>query len=75
MMHSKINNTHNMKQPHTRDKVAAALTYQVRLPATIRPSARDALMYGRWDPIGELLEGLPAVQTTAARHAYMLRRD
>ena len=24
---------------------------------TVRESARDALIHGRWDPIGELLEG------------------
>jgi len=31
-----------------------------------RESARDALVHGRWDPIGELLEGLPAVRAKAA---------
>lgn len=35
-----------------------------------RESARDALVNGRWDPIGELLEGLPAVKETAGKHAY-----
>jgi 3-isopropylmalate/(R)-2-methylmalate dehydratase small subunit len=30
-----------------------------------RESARDALVHGRWDPIGELLEGLPAVREKA----------
>ncbi len=40
------------------------------VPATIRESARDALVHGRWDPIGELLEGLPAVAGLAARLPY-----
>lgn len=35
-----------------------------------RESARDALVNGRWDPIGELLDGLPAVKTKAAGLAY-----
>ncbi len=39
--------------------------------AAVRDSARDALVNGRWDPIGELLEGLPAVQTTAAKFPYL----
>ncbi|HVU23362.1 MAG TPA: 3-isopropylmalate dehydratase small subunit [Opitutus sp.] len=37
---------------------------------TMRESARDALVNGRWDPIGELLDGLPAVKTTAGKLAY-----
>ena len=37
----------------------------------VRASARDALIHGRWDPIGELLDGLPAVQTTAAKLPYL----
>lgn len=39
--------------------------------AEVRPAARDALIHGRWDAIGELLEGLPAVQTLAARTPYL----
>lgn len=39
--------------------------------ASIRESARDALVNGRWDAIGELLEGLPAVQTTAGKLPYL----
>jgi len=41
--------------------------------AAIRESARDALINGRWDPIGELLDGLPAARTTAAALAYFAR--
>jgi len=36
-----------------------------------RESARDALVNGRWDAIGELLEGLPAVKTTATKLPYL----
>lgn len=35
-------------------------------PVQIRDTAREALLTGYWDPIGELLEGLPAVRATAA---------
>ena len=41
------------------------------VPATIRDSARDALVNGRWDAIGELLDGVPAVKTTAAKLPYL----
>lgn len=37
---------------------------------TTRDSARDALVNGRWDPIGELLDGLPAVKQTAGTLEY-----
>ncbi len=40
---------------------------------SIRESARDALVNGRWDPIGELLEGLPAVKETAGGLAYFAK--
>jgi len=36
-----------------------------------RESARDALVNGRWDAIGELIDGLPSVRTTAAKLPYM----
>ncbi|MFH1066882.1 MAG: 3-isopropylmalate dehydratase small subunit [bacterium] len=36
-------------------------------PVQLRASARDALIHGRWDAIGELLEGLPEVEKLAAR--------
>jgi len=41
------------------------------IKAVIRDSARDALINGRWDAIGELIEGLPAASATAARLPYM----
>ncbi len=39
--------------------------------ASVRPSARDALVNGRWDAIGELLDGIPAVTATAAKLPYL----
>lgn len=36
-----------------------------------RESARDALVNGRWDAIGELLDGVPAVKATAANLPYL----
>ena len=41
------------------------------IPAQIRDTARDALVNGRWDAIGELLEGVPAVKDTASRLPYV----
>ena len=38
---------------------------------TMRDSARDALIHGRWDPIGELLEGSEAVVATASQLPYL----
>ncbi len=38
---------------------------------TMRDSARDALVHGRWDPIGELLEGAEAVLATASKLPYL----
>src|SRR5689334_5821493 len=39
--------------------------------AEVRAAARDALVNGRWDAIGELLEGVPAVKATAAKLPYL----
>ncbi|MET0262561.1 MAG: 3-isopropylmalate dehydratase small subunit [Rariglobus sp.] len=36
-----------------------------------RESARDALVNGRWDAIGELIDGLPDVRATAGKLPYM----
>ncbi len=38
---------------------------------TQRESARDALVNGRWDAIGELLDGVPAVKETAKKLPYL----
>lgn len=40
-------------------------------PAALRDSARDALVNGRWDAIGELLEGRDAVVALAKTHPYL----
>ena len=39
--------------------------------ASFRESARDALINGRWDPIGELIEGLPAAKDKAVKLSYL----
>ena len=39
--------------------------------ANVRDAARDALINGRWDAIGELLDGLPAAKATAAKLPYL----
>lgn len=39
--------------------------------AGLRESDRDALLHGRWDAIGELLEGQPAIRATAAKLPYL----
>lgn len=36
-----------------------------------RETARDALVNGRWDAIGELIDGIPSVQVTAGKLPYM----
>ena len=36
-----------------------------------RESARDALVNGRWDAIGELLDGIPAVKETVKKLPYV----
>jgi 3-isopropylmalate/(R)-2-methylmalate dehydratase small subunit len=40
-------------------------------PATMKPAARDALVKGEWDPIGQLLDGAEAVKKTAASLDYL----
>ncbi len=43
-----------------------------KVKTVIREAARDALVNGRWDPIGELLEGRTAVTAAAARLPYLV---
>lgn len=43
----------------------------LRVPFTIKPGARDALMRGMWDPIGQLLEAAPATKAVADRLPYL----
>jgi len=44
------------------------------VPLDMRASARDSLVHGRWDPIGELLEGAEEVARTAAGLPYVVRK-
>lgn len=44
---------------------------ELRLPFTIKSGARDALMNGQWDPIGQLLDGSERVRDVAARLSYL----
>ncbi len=39
--------------------------------ARVRAADRDALINGRWDAIGELLDGMPAVKSIAAKLPYL----
>jgi 3-isopropylmalate/(R)-2-methylmalate dehydratase small subunit len=56
----------------TADVAGSAIRYgNQSIPATIRESARDALINGRWDAIGELLEGVPSVKQLAAKLPYL----
>lgn len=56
----------------TVDLVARELRFGGRkAPLTMRDSSRDALVNGRWDPIGELLEGQEGVAATAGRLPYV----
>ncbi|HXC52146.1 MAG TPA: 3-isopropylmalate dehydratase small subunit [Candidatus Limnocylindrales bacterium] len=41
------------------------------LPLAIKPAAREALMTGQWDPIGQLLEGKPQIARTAESLPYL----
>jgi len=43
-----------------------------KVKASFRESARDALINGRWDAIGELLDGRDAVKVTAAKLPYLV---
>ena len=42
-----------------------------RVNVTIRETDRDALINGRWDAIGELLDGRGAVAETAKKLPYL----
>jgi 3-isopropylmalate/(R)-2-methylmalate dehydratase small subunit len=63
------------KNPQT-DVVVDVAKQEIRfagqtVKAEIRPAAHDALINGRWDAIGELLDGLPAVKATAGKLPYL----
>lgn len=56
----------------TLDLVGGVLRWDGQTAAlTLRSSAREALIQGRWDPIGELLDGRTAVAAAAARLPYL----
>jgi 3-isopropylmalate/(R)-2-methylmalate dehydratase small subunit len=42
-----------------------------RFPFSIKPGAREALMLGTWDPIGQLLDSTAAVKAVAGRLPYL----
>ncbi|MEJ2289129.1 MAG: hypothetical protein P8Y02_10905 [Deinococcales bacterium] len=44
---------------------------EMELDALLPPSAREALLEGYWDPLGELLEGVPEVQAVAERLGHV----
>jgi 3-isopropylmalate/(R)-2-methylmalate dehydratase small subunit len=44
---------------------------KLTIKVSIREAARDGLVNGRWDAIGELLEGVPAVQALAKKLPYL----
>ncbi|MEJ2292828.1 MAG: 3-isopropylmalate dehydratase small subunit [Deinococcales bacterium] len=44
---------------------------EMELDAHLPPSAREALLEGYWDPLGELLEGVPEVQAVAERLGHV----
>lgn len=41
------------------------------VPCSLRHAAHSALVEGKWDPIGELMEGLEAVEATASQLTYI----
>lgn len=41
------------------------------VPVMMRESARDALLNGRWDAIGELIDGVPTVRELAKKLPYL----
>jgi 3-isopropylmalate/(R)-2-methylmalate dehydratase small subunit len=43
----------------------------LRLPLSIKPGAREALLQGRWDPIGQLLEDKDRIRAVATSLPYM----
>jgi 3-isopropylmalate/(R)-2-methylmalate dehydratase small subunit len=54
------------------DLVAQTVSFAGKSVAgTLRESARDALVNGRWDPIGELIEGAGQAATIASQLRYM----
>lgn len=42
-----------------------------KIPVTIVDTARDAFLSAQWDPIGELVDGMPEIDATASKLSYM----
>ncbi|MGB7849208.1 MAG: hypothetical protein WBL63_26580, partial [Candidatus Acidiferrum sp.] len=67
----------NMVESEPKSEMTVDLTKEtIRLgsdefPASILPSARDALINGRWDPIAELLEARASVEERVGQMSYM----
>jgi len=63
------------RQPDTAvtiDLVAATVTAgDLKVPCSIKPGARDALVNGLWDPIAQLLDGAEATKQVAAKLPYL----
>lgn len=63
------------KREMTIDLTAETIQYGREIfPASMRSSAREALIRGRWDPIAELLEARDRVEERAAQLPYMAPR-
>lgn len=43
----------------------------LKFACAIKPGAREALVKGQWDPIGQLLDGAEAAKTVAAKLPYL----
>ena len=63
------------RDPHTKIEIDVAnqvIRFEGQtVKASFRESARDALINGRWDPIGELIEGLPSAKEKAVELSYL----
>ncbi|HEV8549905.1 MAG TPA: 3-isopropylmalate dehydratase small subunit [Polyangiaceae bacterium] len=56
----------------TIDLVAGTVSAgSVSVPCTLKPSAREALVKGEWDPIAQLLDGAEQTKTVAAKLPYL----
>jgi 3-isopropylmalate/(R)-2-methylmalate dehydratase small subunit len=59
------------KREMTIDLAAGSIQFgDASFPTSVRPSAREALINGRWDALGELLEGRKSVEERMAQLPY-----
>jgi 3-isopropylmalate/(R)-2-methylmalate dehydratase small subunit len=67
----------NIVESDPKSKMTVDLTKETihlgndEFPASILPSARDALINGRWDPIADLLEARALVEERVGQMSYM----